>query len=55
MASLLYWGAKGVDRNITTASSYYKEAATTGNPNSVHDYAVILLKARTYFKASVLE
>ena len=47
MARMLYWGSQGVERNISTAVKYYREAATSGNAVALYDYGIVLMKVCT--------
>lgn len=44
MAGLLYWGQKGLQRNLEAALEYYREAAKGGDPTALYDYGVALIK-----------
>lgn len=45
---MYYWGSGGLSRNIKMAFKYYKMAADSGDPSSLYDYGIILLKV--YFR-----
>jgi len=44
MGQLLYWGQKGVQRNLEAAFKYYEEAAATGDDRALYDYGLVLLR-----------
>ncbi|ESN94215.1 hypothetical protein HELRODRAFT_189377 [Helobdella robusta] len=44
LARMLYWGSQGIQRNLTVASNYYKEATSSGSASSLYDYGILLLR-----------
>jgi len=44
MARMLYWGAQGINRDVTAALEYYRLAAESGDPQAIYDYGIVLLK-----------
>ena len=46
MAKLLYWGHKGLQRNLQAALKYYEDAAKDGDPIAMYDYGLALIKVR---------
>ena len=41
---MLYWGSKGLERDVVAALEYYRLAAETGEPSALYDYGIVLLK-----------
>ena len=41
---MLYWGAQGVNRDVTAALEYYRQAAESGDPVALYDYGIVILK-----------
>lgn len=44
IARLLYWGSKGIKRNIKRALEFYRRGADADDPVAQFDYGIVLLK-----------
>ena len=41
---MLYWGSKGIQRDLRQAAVYYRLAAEHMDPSALYDYGLVLLK-----------
>ena len=44
LGRLLFWGTQGVKRDLRAAAEYYRMGADRNDPQSLHDYGIVLLK-----------
>lgn len=49
LATLLYWGLNGIERNIQAGIELFNIGARNNNPQSMFNYAVALMMVRTIF------